>query len=205
MLNTSTTHTLIVTFYLCYTVKEHLLNPLTWQNDKTFVFGKLQNYGIYRNWSVNTLIENKEAKYRGINTDVCLEEVLTDFDSNRCQVSFLCAEMMLSDRIDTGYLLTHRLIKYIDFSSAQIRFITLFVIFPISRLLYLKIARLRNCKIDNYILEKFIQSYCSLMLKEAKTNEHLGFPQHDIFLEQSTCCIITTIRTIIVIFLFAFF
>lgn len=28
------------------------------------------------------------------------------------------------------------------------------------------------------------EGYCSSILKEAKTNEQLGFPEHDIFLEQ---------------------
>lgn len=88
-------------------VKQHLLDSYAWKNNKTFVFGKLDNLGIYE-WSVETLLNDQEAKFQGIPTDVCVEELLTDFDSTECKIGSLCAEMMLENRNDTGYLLTHR-------------------------------------------------------------------------------------------------
>lgn len=86
-----------------------MLDPLSWQNNKTFIFGQLKDLDMYETWSVQTLLNNKEAKFNGIPTDVCIEEILTNFSLKECKVSPLCAEMMLANRYDTGYLLTHRL------------------------------------------------------------------------------------------------
>lgn len=47
-------------------------------------------------------------------------------------------------------------------------------------------SRIKGCRSNQQQLEKYSEDYCSLMLKEARTNEMLGFPQHDIVLEQST-------------------
>lgn len=44
-------------------------------------------------------------------------------------------------------------------------------------------ARQTNCVMGDNVTEELIEQYCSLIWKEAKTNELLGFPQHDIFLE----------------------
>lgn len=62
---------------------------------------------LYTNWTVKTLLDNKSAVYKGVPTDVCVLEVLKQ-SSNLCQVSPFCLEMMLAERVDSGYLLTHR-------------------------------------------------------------------------------------------------
>lgn len=51
------------------------------------------------------LLDDKAAIYKGTPTDVCISEIL---EQNSCDVSPLCFDMMLAERIDTGYLLTHR-------------------------------------------------------------------------------------------------
>lgn len=67
--------------------------------------GQLQDLGVYWNWTRATLLENKAARYEGIASDVCITEIL---EGSNCEVSPKCYEMMLENRIDTGYLLSHR-------------------------------------------------------------------------------------------------
>lgn len=131
---------------------------------------KLNDLGFYKNWTRNFILKDKQAVYKGIPTDKCLEELLdASLNHNQCFSSSICYEMMLSNRIDTGYLLTHRLI-------------------------YVMIMKNLNCQKSKVNSDEFIRSYCTLMLKEAKTNEHLGFPQRDIFLEQGIKSLIIIIK-----------
>lgn len=56
----------------------------------------------------------------------------------------------------------------------------------IFRLLFLQVSRMISCKADESAVWSKTKSYCSSILKEARTNERLGFPERDIFLEQGT-------------------
>ncbi|XP_057663404.1 UPF0764 protein C16orf89 [Diorhabda carinulata] len=129
-------------------------------------FGELPNLGIYVNWSPTEILKNKRAIYKGVETNLCLRELLELSTDQNCYVSSICKEMMLDTyRIDTGYLLTHRL-------------------------LYMQIKRLQGCLISGDLIKTkdYIKLFCSYILKEAKTNEYLKFPYHDIFLEQVVLC-----------------
>ncbi|KRT86589.1 hypothetical protein AMK59_583, partial [Oryctes borbonicus] len=147
--------------------KDILLDSNFWYHKIDFDNARLEDLGMYQNWTLDYILSNKEAVYNGIHTDVCLEEILRENYEVQaykdCYVSPLCLVIMLAHRVDTMYLLTHRL-------------------------LYLQIARQTNCVMGDNITEELIEQYCSLVLKEAKTNELLGFPQHDIFLEGVVLC-----------------
>lgn len=71
----------------------------------------LDDLGIYQNWTVDVILANKHASYKGIGTDVCLLEALESYSLNEikmCTVGPFCREMMFENRRDFGYLLTHR-------------------------------------------------------------------------------------------------
>lgn len=85
-------------------VKNYLLNSRNWINHITFNDGELQDLGIYKNWTAADIIRDRTAKYKQIPSDFCLMQIL----AQNCYVSSFCKEMMLSSRIDKGYLLTHR-------------------------------------------------------------------------------------------------
>ncbi|KAG5895893.1 hypothetical protein JTB14_000507 [Gonioctena quinquepunctata] len=146
-----------------------LLNSRKWSDmlKYPFIEGEITKLGFYKNWTVGKVLQQKRAIYKGIKTDKCLRELLELSPTNgMCYISDICSEMMLDvNRIDTGYLLTHRL-------------------------LYLQIQRLQGCKIPNTYLATpdYTKKFCSYIYKEAITNEFLGFPYHDIFLEQVVLC-----------------
>ncbi|XP_074034679.1 UPF0764 protein C16orf89 homolog isoform X2 [Leptinotarsa decemlineata] len=152
-------------------VQNSLLNPKRWSDTLKNVFteGNIEILGIYKNWTVQKILQQKKAVYKGVKSDRCLVEILNMSAFNGyCYISNICSEMMLDVfRIDTGYLLTHRL-------------------------LYLQIQRLQGCKIpDEYRSTSFndyTEKFCSYIYKEAKTNEYLGYPYHDIFMEQVVLC-----------------
>lgn len=136
-----------------------LTKPEFWLSSlETFRQDQIFDLGYYKNWTISNILEDKKAIYKGIPTDVCFMELLNGFFVKRaCIVSPICYEMMLAEREDRGYLLTHRL-------------------------MYVLILKAINCLEDRQQIIKF----CSLALKEVQTNELFGFPQHDIFLEQGT-------------------
>lgn len=84
--------------------KKYLLDPVVWVNNSTFLKNRLKNLGVYTKWTAQTILDNKAAIYKGTPSDVCISEIL----EQNCFVSPLCHKMMLANRIDTGYLLTHR-------------------------------------------------------------------------------------------------
>ncbi|KAJ3655510.1 hypothetical protein Zmor_014638 [Zophobas morio] len=139
-------------------LQEHLLDPTNWILPTTFT-ASLPDLGIYQNWTALDIVDNKSASYRGVPSDHCLLEIL----AQNCHMSRFCADMMVAPRIDTGYLLSHRL-------------------------LYLQIVRLKQCSYDDDVFRALTKRFCSLMLKEVRTSEVLGFPAHDIVLEQMTLC-----------------
>ncbi|KAK9703246.1 protein of unknown function (DUF4735) [Popillia japonica] len=147
--------------------KDILLDSNFWYHRVHFGNGRLKDMGMYQNWTLEYILNNKEAVYNGIHTDVCLTEILKENYEIQaykdCYISPLCLVVMLGHRTDTMYLLTHRL-------------------------LYLQMARQTNCVMGDNVTEELIEQYCSLIWKEAKTNELLGFPQHDIFLEGVVLC-----------------
>lgn len=75
-----------------------------------FVFGRIRDMGYYKNWTTNTIIQEKKASYKGVKSDFCLREILELSEPHQpCYISATCEEMMLDkNRVDTGYLLTHR-------------------------------------------------------------------------------------------------
>ncbi|XP_018322615.1 UPF0764 protein C16orf89 [Agrilus planipennis] len=144
----------------------YLLRPSFWSNHLNFNFGLLTDYGMYNYSDFRRVIAEKNAVYKGVKSDDCLEEILNGIGRRNttrlCYISPKCHEMMLADRTDVSYLLTHRLF-------------------------YLQILRGTNCTTNiNFVLKT--QHFCSLILREAKTNEYYGFPQHDLFLEQVSFC-----------------
>ncbi|KAJ8959046.1 hypothetical protein NQ318_022301 [Aromia moschata] len=151
------------------TFRNKLLDVNGWRNimSNKFVLHGIDYLGYYKNWTTETITGNKMASYKGIKSDVCLREILELSKSNRnCYISTICREMMLDEnRIDSGYLLTHRL-------------------------LYLLVTKLQNCKLpDNFVsIDIYTKRYCSFIFKEAVTSEMLGYPYHDIFLEQVVLC-----------------
>ncbi|RZC37687.1 uncharacterized protein BDFB_005972 [Asbolus verrucosus] len=136
--------------------EKYLLDPKKWMIEKNFVNNSLDNLGIYQNWTIADVIKDKHASYKGVPSDHCLMEIL----AKDCYISPFCREMMLAPRVDKGYLLTHRL-------------------------LYLQIVRLKQCPFNNHKFQDLTRKFCSLILRETRTNQHLGFPAHDIALEQS--------------------
>ncbi|CAH0563351.1 unnamed protein product [Brassicogethes aeneus] len=126
------------------------------------IFGLTLAEGLYTNWTSTDILKNREASYKGVPTDVCLEELLSN-SKKYCFVSPLCKQMMLGIRNDTGYLLTHRL-------------------------LYMQLLQLIDCQIPNISIEGYIRGFCSLIYKELKTSAHLNYPYHDKFLEQILLC-----------------
>lgn len=46
----------------------------------------------------------------------------------------------------------------------------------------MQILRQTRCIVSE--TASYIHAFCSLILKESRTNEYLNYPQHDIFLEQ---------------------
>jgi hypothetical protein len=85
-------------------VQRYLLEPRHWITNETFAGPRLQNLGIYRDWTAADMISDKLASYKGVPSDHCLMEIL----ALDCHVSRFCDEMMLGRRIDKGYLLSHR-------------------------------------------------------------------------------------------------
>lgn len=139
------------------------MDPKFWRKSSNFSSGVLRNLGHY-NWTSDYILKNKKAEYNGVPTDFCMYELLSKTLGNRlkkCKPSTFCDEMMFGRRIDHGYLLTHRL-------------------------LYLQIAAQLGCY--KSFFKKTRADYCTYILKEAKTNSILGFPQRDIFLEQVALC-----------------
>lgn len=93
-------------------VKNKLLNAHNWEEvlDTTFEIKKIFYLPYYKNWTVETILNNRAALYKGVTTDFCLQEILKKSQPyHRCNISPICSEMMLDKtRIDSGYLLTHR-------------------------------------------------------------------------------------------------
>ncbi|KAK4874240.1 hypothetical protein RN001_013600 [Aquatica leii] len=145
--------------------EQYLLNPNIWIINNNFLINELDDLGKYDRWTTAFIIKNRSAKYKNVSSNECLHELLQqtpkDFAEHQCYSSDRCKEFMFGNRIDTGYVLTHRL-------------------------LYLYIMRMVRCSISSKDADLLTNKYCSLILKEAKTNEFLGFPQRDIFLEQVT-------------------
>ncbi|XP_068914797.1 UPF0764 protein C16orf89 homolog [Tenebrio molitor] len=139
--------------------QRYLLQPRNWITNETFAGPRLQNFGIYPDWTAADMISDKLASYKGVPSDHCLMEIL----ALDCHVSRFCDEMMLGRRIDKGYLLSHRLF-------------------------YLQIVRLKRCPYDPRAFRDSTARLCSLMLREIRTNERLGFPARDIALEQMVLC-----------------
>ncbi|XP_017772152.1 PREDICTED: UPF0764 protein C16orf89-like [Nicrophorus vespilloides] len=135
-----------------------LLRAEFWMGKIELKRNSLRDFGIYANWTRETVRENRRAEFDGIGTDFCLEELLRG-----CRVGNVCEQMMFADRVDTGYLLSHRLF-------------------------YLMIGLNAKCFRDGETAREVIINFCSLMLKEAKTNRALGFPKRDIFMEQVLFC-----------------
>ncbi|XP_050506332.1 UPF0764 protein C16orf89 homolog [Diabrotica virgifera virgifera] len=133
---------------------------------KNVTFGEITNLGQYMEWSPERILKNKRAIYKGVETNFCLREILELTTGDTCYVSTICKDMMTNtSRMDTGYLLTHRL-------------------------LYIQIKRLEGCIVpeDPVPIKEYTRLFCSYILKEAKTNEYLKFPYHDIFMEQVLLC-----------------
>lgn len=88
------------------------MNAHKWEEviSTTFEMNKIFYLPFYKNWTVETILNNKAAVYKGVKTDFCLQEILTKSKPyHRCNISPICSEMMLDKtRIDSGYLLTHR-------------------------------------------------------------------------------------------------
>ncbi|CAH1116875.1 unnamed protein product [Phaedon cochleariae] len=151
------------------TFRKKLLDATKWTRalNNDFLHGGITELGIYKNWTANVILRQKHAIYKGVRSDECLIEILENSPSTGpCFVSEICSDMMLDwHRVDTGYLLTHRL-------------------------LYLQIKKLQGCTFpgDPSSTEKYIKKFCSYIFKEARTNQMLGFPYHDIFLEQVVLC-----------------
>ncbi|XP_018561138.1 UPF0764 protein C16orf89 homolog [Anoplophora glabripennis] len=149
--------------------RNNLLDVQKWNEilPDDFAFGQIKYLGYYKNWTADTIIQYKRATYKGVKSDVCLREILEQSEPNRrCYVSSICEEMMWDTRrVDTGYLLTHRL-------------------------LYMQIIRLHDCIPPKKYgdMSEFSRIYCSYIYKEAKTSERLNFPHYDIFLEQVVLC-----------------
>nr|XP_023026171.1 uncharacterized protein LOC111514165 [Leptinotarsa decemlineata] len=104
-----------ICYRLClYFVQNSLLNPKKWSDTLKNVFteGNIEILGIYKNWTVQKILQQKKAVYKGVKSDRCLVEILNMSASNGyCYISNICSEMMLDVfRIDTGYLLTHSLL-----------------------------------------------------------------------------------------------
>ncbi|KAF5302111.1 hypothetical protein FQR65_LT08663 [Abscondita terminalis] len=134
---------------------------------KKFLTNKLQNLEPIKQQFVDNIFKNKIAQYHGISSNECLYELFRqtprDFKSYHCSIGDRCKEFMFGRRIDSGYVLTHRL-------------------------LFLHIMRMMRCPISSLFINQLTNTYCSLILREAKTNELLGFPQQDIFIEQVVFC-----------------
>ncbi|KAJ8923299.1 hypothetical protein NQ315_001857 [Exocentrus adspersus] len=163
-----------------------LLDAKRWSTvlPDNFILGGIAYLGYYKNWTADVIINNKKAVYRNVKSDTCLREIIEQSKPNeQCYVSNICNEMMLdTERVDSGYLLTHRQESII---------IAITITCSFYRLLYLEIIKLRGCTLpDKYSSDssKLINVYCSYIYKEAKTSEKLGFPHHDIFLEQVVLC-----------------
>ncbi|KYB25964.1 UPF0764 protein C16orf89 [Tribolium castaneum] len=139
-------------------LERYLLQPENWFH-KVHFHKSLDDLGIYKNWTVDDFIKNKRASYKGVPSDYCLMEIL----QKNCYVSAFCHEMMLAPRVDTGYLLSHRVF-------------------------YLQIVRLKKCPFNNQKFQDLTTKLCSLMWREIRTNEKLDFPAHDIALEQMVFC-----------------
>ncbi|KAK5641340.1 hypothetical protein RI129_009887 [Pyrocoelia pectoralis] len=145
-------------------IAQFLMDAHQWVLNDVFLHNQLHNLGIYGSWTVVNVTKNKIARYNGVSSDDCLTELLSSLRTHSsCVVSSSCQEFMFGNRVDTGYILTHRL-------------------------LYLHIMRMLRCPLEESFSEKLTRNYCSLILKEARTNEILGFPQHDLFLEQVILC-----------------
>ncbi|KAF5287515.1 hypothetical protein FQA39_LY04143 [Lamprigera yunnana] len=137
-----------------------LIDYRLWIINKDFFVDELEDLAIYQSWTIADVLRNKSAEYNGIHSNDCLEELLA---SGRCFLSDRCRIFMFGKRLDTAYVLTHRL-------------------------LFLHVMQMARCFTRRSIFDELTRDYCALMLKEAKTNELLGFPQHDLFLEQVTLC-----------------
>lgn len=121
---------------------------------------QLIDLGVYKNWTRNSILSDRKAVYKSVPTDVCFFELLQSLGAKqRCLTSPFCYEMMLDNRVDKGYLLTHRL-------------------------MYVLMMKTWRCHQNLVDTKSYVTAFCSLMLKEARTNERLQFPQRDIFLEQ---------------------
>lgn len=94
---------------LHFTVESVLLTPKNWtKHVKPFQYSQIKNWGTY-NWTVSDILKDRSAIFEGIQTDVCISELLLFSKRNtECFVSPLCQKMMLGLRSDFGYLLTHR-------------------------------------------------------------------------------------------------
>lgn len=54
------------------------------------------------------------------------------------------------------------------------------------RLLYILITDLQQCVLPDVFWTKtdYVKHFCSYIYRESKTSEYLGYPYHDVFLEQ---------------------
>lgn len=97
-----------------FSVLKKLSNPQNWTkliNDR-FKTNKIPHLPYYKNWTVDNILQNRAAIYKGVKTDVCLREILIQSEKHfPCYTSPICYEMMFDkSRVDSGYLLTHRFV-----------------------------------------------------------------------------------------------
>ncbi|XP_022919123.1 UPF0764 protein C16orf89-like [Onthophagus taurus] len=138
--------------------KNTLLEPKLWYKSVSFKSGLLKDFGLHSNWTVDDVMKNKSSSYHGLSSDQCLAEIL----ENDCEIGSECSVLMLENRNDTLYVITHRL-------------------------LFMQLFRGIRCGLKESI-SIYIEKFCSLIWRDAKTLEYLNFPNTDLFLEQLLLC-----------------